>query len=67
VSKYQGNINIIEIPKNWELLLKKEVLGNVILKKYNSENIIKMLRHLSWGDEKTSLIIINIITSTLKE
>ena len=67
VSKYQGNKNTLEIPKNWEILLNKDILGNVILKKYTSDNIIKMLRHLSWGDEKSSLLIIKIITSTLKE
>lgn len=68
-SKYQGNNkkNMIHLPENWEIILNKDFLGDTILKRYNTENIQKMLRHLSWGDEGTSLKIINIITEVLKE
>lgn len=42
-------------------------MGYNILRKYCNEYTQKMIHHLSWGDEETSLKIIEDITLTLKE
>lgn len=58
---------MLDLPKEWETLLQREILGERILKKYDNESTHKILHHLSWGDERASVQIIFDIIQTIKE
>ena len=57
----------LNLPKGWEVILKKNVLIDNILRKYYSETTKKLFHHLSWGDIKQSISLIDMIITAIFE
>ena len=66
-NKFQGGINIINLPENYyELLINKTFLYYV-LRRQSNESTKKIIHHLSWGVEDISIILCNFMVECIKE
>lgn len=66
-SIYQDSDKINSLPDNWQVILNKNIFIDNILKKYTTDNILKMIYHICWGDLHTTKTIISNINESIKE